>query len=692
VWQAGCRSPKDAGLLPLQQLLAALLALLVLAPAIARAQADNIITLPGDKALLIYGTAGVGILTIVPPVTVPNGTNPAIIVTLSPVGTRTGDVDLYCNPGSDPTVFATGQAEFASVALGVNQDRSLSKPMQHFKPIFACRFCDILLPLSSVQFRLEFATQRNYTGLAGKELTAAEELYNRCCQGANSCLPWKEGSQTAGVQLDADLCQFGSCDEGGALTALDVRGWNMSCPFPGDLFVQFPSLQRLYVSYNNFTGDINDAARTLSALRDLQEWAAAASNLTGTLDDNTPLCNMTQGVLELLAIDGNGINGTLPACLFNANSTLYQFSATENSLAGSIPDAFAGADRLQSFAVAGNGLTGTVPASLATAPGLVQVSLSLNNLSGPMPLFTSSSLTSLDMTFNQLTGAVPEAYAGHPSLNVLDLKGNQLVALPQKWSEPPAVDETSPLNYFRISFNRLEGGFPVALASYPNLNILSLNNNQLSGPLPDPQPDEFPALRGFNVAENEFNGTLGEGWEGTGIFQLEPLASNNLNTMNLTFNKLTGTVPAFFTDGAYPVNIYLDGNDFGVGNNSQPAEAADVSASPSNIAGASSGGGLSGGAIAGIVIGVIVAVGLACVAAFALVKRSRRRNFTEAGGNSSKFARFDDETTLPAAGLPVFTAAPSPDRTASLPQVELSPGGTARGTAPPDAPNPWAHS
>lgn len=58
-------------------------------------------------------------------------------------------------------------------------------------------------------------------------------------------------------------------------------------------------------------------------------------------------------MLELLAIDGNGINGTLPACLFNANSTLYQFSATENSLAGSIPDAFAGADRLQSFAVAG---------------------------------------------------------------------------------------------------------------------------------------------------------------------------------------------------------------------------------------------------------------------------------------------------------------------------------------------------
>ena len=29
-------------------------------------------------------------------------------------GTSTGDVDLYCNPGSDPAIFETGQAEFSS--------------------------------------------------------------------------------------------------------------------------------------------------------------------------------------------------------------------------------------------------------------------------------------------------------------------------------------------------------------------------------------------------------------------------------------------------------------------------------------------------------------------------------------------------------------------------------------------------
>lgn len=674
-----------------------MLALLLLTSAAAAAPADSIITLARSDRVFFYGTARVNSLTIYPPVTVPNGTNPAIIATLTPLGTSTGDVDLYCNPGSDPAIFETGQAEFSSVAIGVNQDQVLIPPLEQPSedpPVYICAVYNAGADGNPVNYKLELATQWNYTGLAGEELTAAEELYKRCCQGADSCLPWKEASQAAGVQLDADLCQFGTCDEGGALTALDVRGWKMLCPFPGDLFVQFPSLQRLYVSYNNFTGDINDAAATLAALPNLQEWTASASNLTGKLDETSPLCNLTQGVLEVLLIDANGINGSLPACLFNDNSTLYQFSATDNVLAGSIPDAFAGADRLQSFAAAGNQLTGAVPPSLATAPSLVLIDLSFNFLSGPLPVFTSDSLASLNLMFNQLTGAVPEAYAGHPSLYLLDLKGNRLTALPQKWSDPPALDERSPLNFFRISFNRLEGDFPFALASYPDLYALSLNNNQLSGPLPDPQPGQFPSLRAINVAENSFNGTLGEGWEGTGIFQLAPLGPtpDSWNTMNLSSNQLTGTVPAVYTNGLYPVNVLLDGNDFGPGGTFQPAEGGPLAASVDPSASAPSGGGLSGGAIAGIVTGVIVAVGLASVAAFALVRRSRRRSFTAAGGNSSKFSRFDDEAHMPAAGQPNFTATVSPQRTASLPHVELSPGGTARGTAQPDAQNPWARS
>lgn len=41
-----------------------------------------------------------------------------------------------------------------------------------------------------------------------------------------------------------------------------------------------------------------------------------------------------------------------------------------------------------------------------------------------------------------------------------------------------------------------------------------------SGPLPNPGPGQFPSLRFLDLSNNQFNGTIGEGWQGTGIFQL----------------------------------------------------------------------------------------------------------------------------------------------------------------------------
>lgn len=87
----------------------------------------------------------------------------------------------------------------------------------------------------------------------------------RCCQAQESCSEWKSASQASaasggdgasssgGPAVDTDLCQFGSCDVEGRLTSLNLRGWQMACPFPGDIFEQFPDLQSLHLSFNNFT-------------------------------------------------------------------------------------------------------------------------------------------------------------------------------------------------------------------------------------------------------------------------------------------------------------------------------------------------------------------------------------------------------------------------------------------------------
>lgn len=82
--------------------------------------------------------------------------------------------------------------------------------------------------------------------------------------------------------------------------------------------------------------------------------------------------------------------------------------------------------------------------------------------------------------------------------------------------------------------------------------------------------------------------------------------------MNLSSNQLTGTVPAVYTNGLYPVNVLLDGNDFGPGGTFQPAEGGPLAASVDPSASAPSGGGLSGGAIAGIVTGGEAGVARGC--------------------------------------------------------------------------------
>lgn len=120
----------------------------------------------------------------------------------------------------------------------------------------------------------------------------------RCCQEARACRGWKQANEDAAAQgnvtdVDGDLCRFGVCQEG-RLVSLNAQGkgmllllragcavgagdgrlraacnwlnpeppthpwtyetgWNMSCPFPGDLFAQFPSLESLYLGWNSFT-------------------------------------------------------------------------------------------------------------------------------------------------------------------------------------------------------------------------------------------------------------------------------------------------------------------------------------------------------------------------------------------------------------------------------------------------------
>lgn len=44
--------------------------------------------------------------------------------------------------------------------------------------------------------------------------------------------------------------------------------------------------------------------------------------------------------------------------------------------------------------------------------------------------------------------------------------------------------------------------------------------SKLSGPLPNPSTGQFASLRFLDMANNTFSGSIPEGWNKTGIFQL----------------------------------------------------------------------------------------------------------------------------------------------------------------------------
>ncbi|KAI3435743.1 hypothetical protein D9Q98_001801 [Chlorella vulgaris] len=608
---------------------------------------------PGQSGKQLTDTLPVGAVHVVQ-IQPTEGTNPSIRVTLTPMGDETGDADLYCSRGSDGEP-GPDNADFQSEAIGVNQDMVMIPPANDLGSplVYSCSVFN--RGLTTVSYKLQVTYESgNSSSLSNTERAVAQQLYDRCCGPDSSCRRWKLASEAAAREsgapassLDTDLCQFGMCSNG-SLVQLNARGWFMECPFPGDLFAQFTHMQYLYLSYNDFTGDLDEAAASLAGLAELQEVGLKDNQrLTGQLTDGGNVCKLVQGTVEMLQLDGTSLSGTLPACLFDGTSTLYQFNAAGSGLTGSIPDAFATSARLQVLDLRNNEITGSIPPSLAAAPNLNILDLAGNSLTGSIPEFASAKLTVLRLAANQLSGAVPDSLAGHPALTVLDLQSNALTSLPDAWQGAAGQDVTAPLNDLRVSSNRLEGSFPAALAAYPNLTALLLDGNQLSGELPDPQTGDYAVLRLLVLATNAFTGGLGPGWQRTGIWQLPPGGRDPTlwNVFDVAANQLSGEVPGYMRNASnQQINIVLAGNQF------TSTTGADADAASTGTDGGSGSGGLSTGAVAGICLGIVLASALVLAVGLVLVRRQRRRN-TQSEASAVKFSRFEDEE-LPSARSP----------------------------------------
>ncbi|MCO5547055.1 hypothetical protein L7F22_000496 [Adiantum nelumboides] len=296
----------------------------------------------------------------------------------------------------------------------------------------------------------------------------------------------------------------GSCAR---LRVLDLAGNQFDEILPTSIG-RLLSLRQLDVSYNFVSGFLPAFPRNLVDLR-LQ-----SNRLSGTLGPEIGKCSL----LQEIDLSHNFFSSELPSSMRNLSSLTY-LKVSNNILFGNIPLWISSLVSLRVLNLSYNAFYGQIPAPIGSLTSLESVDLSYNKLSGPVPLDLSSctKLKSIDLSSNMLTGSIPEKLP-FPGLVFLNLAHNMLTG-----ELPSAVfDKCDSLETLNLAQNQLKGVLPPVTCA--KMTYLNLSNNFLSGEV-------------FNLNHD-----------------------NQLQIVDLSLNKLTGSIPASFGNGSRLAVLLLEMN------------------------------------------------------------------------------------------------------------------------------------
>jgi Leucine-rich repeat (LRR) protein len=246
--------------------------------------------------------------------------------------------------------------------------------------------------------------------------------------------------------------------------------------------------------------------------------------------------------------------------------------------------------------LASNQLEGTIPDSVAELPYLSILFLEENKLTGtiPAPIGNMTELTFFYVNDNLLRGTLPDSFKQLSALQELQLYNNSFSGpLSGKLSTLPE------LSYVLLSDNRftgsLSGAFDATLQT--QLTTIEVNNNQLTGTLPD-EVFKLPALLNFVAVSNCFHGTIPpaacnasalSGLILDGLSSATSCRRTQPSGAYLLSRSVGGTVPICLFQLPSITTLHLSGNKF---TGSIPSTAAlsttlyDVSLSHNSLTGA----------------------------------------------------------------------------------------------------------
>ena len=255
-----------------------------------------------------------------------------------------------------------------------------------------------------------------------------------------------------------------------------------------------------------------------------------------------PTPHSDRKVLEAL-YNATGGDNWASNCNWKSDKPLDQWCGVETD----------GTGRVIKLNLSVNRLRGSIPSELGDLTYLGELYLHSNNLGGTIPpeLGNLTKLTVLRLYNNGLSGSIPPEFGNLVNLVSLELESNKLSG-----TIPPELDNLTLLSHISLYGNPLIGPIP------PGIDDLARSNNVRISLMDDREALEalYNATGGDNWASNcnwKSDKPLDQ-WCG-----VETNRTGRVIKLNLSVNRLRGSIPSELGDLTYLGELYLHSNNLG---------------------------------------------------------------------------------------------------------------------------------
>ncbi|PQM33751.1 hypothetical protein Pyn_21787 [Prunus yedoensis var. nudiflora] len=298
-------------------------------------------------------------------------------------------------------------------------------------------------------------------------------------------------------------------------------------------------VSHLDLSSESISGGLNNS----SALFDLHisahgtEWCKAISS--------------SLPKLKVLSLSTCNLSGPIDISLQKLRS-LSVIHLENNNLSAQVPEFFSDFTNLTSLQLSNSGLDGTFPKKIFQVPTLQTIDLSGNQqLQGSLPEFPKNgSLRSLVLSGANFTGFFPNSMGDLKMLSRIDVSSCNFTG-----SIPRSMEKLTQLIYVDLSWNKFNGSVPF-FSMATNLTLINLSYNLLTGQINSSHWENLTNLVNLDLRYNRLNGTVPPTLFLLPMMQKIQLSNNQfsgqllefanisvLDTLDLSSNNLEGPIP-----------------------------------------------------------------------------------------------------------------------------------------------------